>query len=99
MNTIQLFFANLLNRGIDAILADLTRLDAQLDAFIARQQAVVDKQDTRIEKAKTVCEKRIDKAQAEFRGTLADASVKAGQAERDAKRAVRVAGRLKALTE
>ena len=99
MSTIKLFFANLFNRGLDNLLSDLTRLDAKLDAFIEKQNALVDKQDTRIETAKVVCEKKISKAQAKFRGTLADASVRAGQAEADAKRAKRVAGRLKALVE
>lgn len=97
MKYFLVFLAAMFDRGLDRILADLNKLDTRLARYIELQKSVIEAQDTRIEKAAAKQQKAIDSAKAKFRGTVASASLIAGDAERASERATRVANRIKAL--
>lgn len=99
MNRFTLFLSKFLNRGLDALLRDLTKLDAKLDKYIAAQKAVIDAADAAIERAAEIKAKKISKVEAGYRDLVASMSVTAGNAELEAARAKRVGQRIKALVE
>ena len=99
MNNIIAWVLSLINPSLDRLISDLTKLDRKLDTFVDKQAAKVVKQDTRIEKAHAACNRKVDRAAAKCRGVVLDASTKAADAERAAKRASRISSRVKALVE